>query len=221
METGVVEEGPTRQTRRPRRERTKTTNAPEQERIMYHGESADEQPPRTPGQKGREARDQDDNNASETEDTIHVAAMAPGTPRRDRTATNHRLEDQMVPTRNHAPGARMVERWSTTAAASTKSTTESANTAANLQIKVLTDLVTSLLRMMEEQKEAQANQVEVLTKKLTLQIDTLKAEVTEMRRWYRPSYPTFKHHEAQLRRTLRLPVRHRAVYQATYGPFLR
>ena len=188
---------------------------------MYHGESADEQPPRTPGQKGREARDQDDNNASETEDTIHVAAMAPGAPRRDRTATNHRLEDQMVPTRNHAPGARMVERWSTTAAASTKSTTESANTAANLQIKVLTDLVTSLLRMMEEQKEAQANQVEVLTKKLTLQIDTLKAEVTEMRRWYRPSYPTFKHHEAQLRRTPRLPVRHRAVYQATYGPFLR
>jgi hypothetical protein len=51
---------------------------------------------------------------------------------------------------------------------------------ANAQIKVLTDLVKSLLRAMEEQKEEHANQLETLTKTFTQQIEMLKAQVTEM-----------------------------------------
>jgi chromosome segregation ATPase len=54
--------------------------------------------------------------------------------------------------------------------------TEKSNTTANGQIEALTDLVTSLLRAMEEQKQAHANQIESLTQ----QIEALKVEVTEM-----------------------------------------
>jgi hypothetical protein len=41
--------------------------------------------------------------------------------------------------------------------------TKGKNTTINLQIKVLTNLVTSLLGAIEEQKEAQANQIKALT----------------------------------------------------------
>jgi len=51
---------------------------------------------------------------------------------------------------------------------------------ANAQVKVLTDLVKSLMRVMEEQKEEHANQLETLTKTLTQQIEMLKTQVTEM-----------------------------------------
>jgi hypothetical protein len=48
--------------------------------------------------------------------------------------------------------------------------TEKANASATMQIKVLTDLATSLLRAMEEQKREHANQIETLTRTFTQQI---------------------------------------------------
>jgi uncharacterized protein YicC (UPF0701 family) len=57
---------------------------------------------------------------------------------------------------------------------------EETNESANAQIKALTDLVKSLLRAMEEQKEDHGNQLETLMKIFTQQIETLKAQVTEM-----------------------------------------
>jgi hypothetical protein len=83
--------------------------------------------------------------------------MAPGAPRPNRTAMNPHLKNQMATT---APN---------------QVATEKANTTAHMQIKVLTDLVTSLLRAMEEQKQAQANQIETLTQ----QIDALRVEGTD------------------------------------------
>lgn len=44
---------------------------------------------------------------------------------------------------------------------------EKANVSVNAQIKVLTDLVKSLLKTMEERKEEHANQLETLTKTST------------------------------------------------------
>lgn len=58
------------------------------------------------------------------------------------------------------------------------------DTATDQQTKGLTELVTSLLRAMEDQKQSQANQAnlnETLTVSLTQQIEELKAEMTEMR----------------------------------------
>ena len=48
-----------------------------------------------------------------------------------------------------------------------------------MQIKVLTSLVMLLLGALEEQKEAQVNQIKVITEMFIEQIDALRAEVTE------------------------------------------
>ncbi|EIC06671.1 hypothetical protein OR221_3247, partial [Microbacterium laevaniformans OR221] len=48
-----------------------------------------------------------------------------------------------------------------------KTAYEMANASTNGQMKVLTDLVKSLVRAMEEQKEEHANQLETLTKTFT------------------------------------------------------
>jgi hypothetical protein len=57
MEMVVEEAGPTR---RSRRERTKTTKAVEQEKMMHHGRSTQTNPSGTPNQGVREAWDQDE-----------------------------------------------------------------------------------------------------------------------------------------------------------------
>ena len=44
---------------------------------------------------------------------------------------------------------------------------------------MLTNLIISLLGALEEQKEAQVNQVKVITEMFIEQIDALRAEVTE------------------------------------------
>jgi hypothetical protein len=45
---------------------------------------------------------------------------------------------------------------------------------------VLTNLVKSLLRTVEEQKEEHVTQIKTLTRTFTKQIEALKAEVTDM-----------------------------------------
>jgi hypothetical protein len=76
--------------------------------------------------------------------------------------------------------AKAGERPATMAATSNQLAYEKSNASANSQIKVLTDLVKSLLKAMEEQKEEHAHQLETLTKTFTQQIETLKAQVMEM-----------------------------------------
>jgi formamidopyrimidine-DNA glycosylase len=70
----------------------------------------------------------------------------------------------------------------------------------NTQIKVLTDLVKSLLEAMEGQtsaveelKKEHANQIEVLTRTFTQQIETLKAQVTEMTEKIETQHHTMVH----------------------------
>ena len=156
METVVEEAGPTRP---PRRDRTKSSKALELERTTHCGKSAGRHPAGTSSQRVRDGRDQDESNESETEDAIYVATTVPNAPQRNRTATNPRLQDQRASTRLNQVAA------------------EKGNVAVNLQIKVLTDLITSLLREVKEQKQLQANQTEILSQR----IDALRAENKEMR----------------------------------------
>src|SRR5205809_857863 len=76
-----------------------------------------------------------------------------------------------------APTAKMAEWLAAVATAPNQSRTDKANIAANVQIKILTDLIISLLRAIEEQKQTQINQIETLIQ----QIDVLRIEVMEIR----------------------------------------
>ena len=113
------------------------------------------------------------------EDTVHVTAVAPSAPRTKRIGKKPRPEDQFMPTRNRATAEKRAEQLEITTTTANQPTTEKTNTTTNLQIKVLTNLIMSLLGALEEQKEAQANQVKVITEMFTEQIDALRAEVTE------------------------------------------
>jgi len=88
-----------------------------------------------------------DNYESDTEDTVHVVAATPSIPRPKRTEKNLRPKDQIVLIRNRV----MAEKRATIA---NYLKTEEINTATNMQIRVLTNLVISLLGVIEEQKEA-------------------------------------------------------------------
>lgn len=78
------------------------------------------------------------------------------------------------------PSAKAKERLATEAAAQIQLITDDASAAAGMQIKTLIDLITSLLKAMEEQQQAHAKQIEeqklTLTKIFTQEVDTLKAE---------------------------------------------
>jgi DNA anti-recombination protein RmuC len=106
-----------------------------------------------------------------------------------------------VATKVRAIAAKTGER-ACTAAPLNQWTTEKATISTGVQIKVLTDLVRSLLKAMEEQKQTHQNQIEALTKThqnqieaitkthqnqieaitktVTQQIDTLKGEMAAM-----------------------------------------
>jgi hypothetical protein len=86
--------GPTRQSRR---ERTKTTKALEQEKVML-------------------LADEDESNDSGPEKTIHVATTAPGAPRPTRTAITPQPKGQAALPRLRTSAAKVAERL---AAAST------------------------------------------------------------------------------------------------------
>jgi len=117
--------------------------------------------------------------SNDIEDTIEVIE-APTAPQSKRPEVNSHLKECIIATKVKALTAKAGERPATMAATLNHSTHEKAMSAANAQVKVLTDLVKSLLRAMEEQKEEHANQLETLTKTFTQQIETLKAQVTEM-----------------------------------------
>lgn len=117
--------------------------------------------------------------SSDVEDTIEVIE-APAAPQAKRSEVSSHLKERIVATKVKALTAKAGERPATMAATLNHSTHEKAMSTANAQVKVLTDLVKSLLRVMEEQKEEHANQLETLTKTFTEQIEMLKAQVTEM-----------------------------------------
>jgi hypothetical protein len=117
--------------------------------------------------------------SSDVEDTIEVIE-APAAPQAKRPEVSSHLKERIVATKVKALTAKAGERPATIAATLNHSTHEKAMSTANAQIKVLTDLVKSLLRAMEEQKEEHAYQLETLTKTFTQQIEMLKAQVTEM-----------------------------------------
>ena len=160
--------GPTRQSRR---ERAKTTKALEQERVML-------------------LADEDESNDSGPEKTIHVAT-APGAPRPTRTAITPQPKDQAAPTRTRTSAAKVAERLAAATTTTNRSVIGKTSTTANGQSKALTELITSLLSAIEEQKQEQmeamaeqkrahANQIETLSELFTKQIETLKAEVAEL-----------------------------------------
>jgi hypothetical protein len=93
---------------------------------------------------------------------------------------NSHPKEQIIATKVKALVAKAGERPATVAVTPNQPVHEKANTSANTQIKVLTDLVKSLLRTVEEQKEEHVTQIKTLTRTFTEQIEALKAEVTDM-----------------------------------------
>jgi hypothetical protein len=96
-------------------------------------------------------------------------------------------KERVVATKVRALAAKAGERTASMAATLNHSTHEKAASTANTQIKILTDLVKSLLEAtegqtsaMEELKREHAKQIEVLTRTFTQQIETLQGQVAEM-----------------------------------------
>lgn len=118
--------------------------------------------------------------SSDVEDTIEVIETVPAAPQSKRTEINAHLKERIVATKVKALAAKTGERPATVAATPNQLVHENANTVANTQIKVLTDLVKSLLRTVEEQKEEHVTHIKTLTRTFTEQIEALKAEVTDM-----------------------------------------
>jgi hypothetical protein len=125
----------------------------------------------------------------EKEDTIEVIETASMESQPKQVKISAHLKEHIVATKVKALTAKAAEGNATTKMTSNKTVQEkaSANANVNAQIKLLADLVVSLLRKMEDPKEEQANQLETLTKTstqqiemLTGQIETLQAQVTEM-----------------------------------------
>jgi hypothetical protein len=117
---------------------------------------------------------------SDVEDTIEVIETAPAAPQSKRMEINAHLKECIVATKVKALAAKTGKRPITVAATPNHPVQEKANTVANTQIKALTDLVKSLLRTVEEQKEEHVTQIKILTRTFTKQIEALKAEVTDM-----------------------------------------
>ncbi len=117
--------------------------------------------------------------SSDVEDTVEVIE-APAAPQAKRLEASSHLKERIVATKVKALTAKAGERSAAMTATPNHPAHEKAVPSANTQIKALTDLVKSLLRTMEEQKEEHTNQLEALTKTFTQQIDMLKAQVTEM-----------------------------------------
>jgi hypothetical protein len=125
--------------------------------------------------------------SSDTEDIIEVIDSVPAVPQTKRTEVNAHLRDRIVATKVRALAAK-AER---PAAAATTHSSQEKGTNTSVQIKTLTDLVKSLVKAMEDQKQSHQNQIEALTemhqtqietitKTVTQQIDTLKGEMAVM-----------------------------------------
>lgn len=131
-------------------------------------------------------------------DTIEVTEEGPAAPLSKRVEVSSHLKDRIVATKIRALAAK-AER---PVAATTNPSSQEKGGNTNAQIKTLTDLVKSLMKAMEDQKQTHQNQIvaltkthqnqiealtktyqnqiEALTKTITQQIDSLKGEVTEM-----------------------------------------
>ncbi|OAF56128.1 hypothetical protein VC83_07550 [Pseudogymnoascus destructans] len=117
--------------------------------------------------------------SSNSEDTIEVIETASAVLQSKRLEISSHFKERIVATKVKALAAKSGECPSTTAAAPNQWGHEKA-ISATAQLKMLTQLVTLLLKAMEEQKQEHAAQMQTLTKTFTQQIDALKAEVTEM-----------------------------------------
>ena len=118
--------------------------------------------------------------SSDTEDMIEVIEEAPAAPQAKRTGISSHPKERIVATKVKALAAKAGERPAAVAATPNQPVHEMSNISTNTQIKVLTDLVKSLLRTIEEQKEEHVTQIKSLTRTFTEQIEALKAEVTDM-----------------------------------------
>lgn len=96
--------------------------------------------------------------------------VASSAPQSNRTTISTHLKREIAAAKSHAPTAKTTERPAKSTGDPSQLATEKANASATMQIKVLTDLATSLLRAMEEQKRERANQIETLTRTFTQQI---------------------------------------------------
>jgi hypothetical protein len=131
-------------------------------------EQEERRPRGNPGESDSgEADSQVDNDESDTEEDSPTAATAPGAPRPNRTTMNPDNRNQIAPKMN----------LTLTAKAGERPTNGKANTASNAQNLPLVDLVTSLVKTIEEQKETHTDQMKALTRTFTEQINTLRAEI--------------------------------------------
>ena len=92
--------------------------------------------------------------SSDTEDVIEVIDSVPAAPQTKRTEVNDHLRNRMVAAKVRALAAK-AER---PAAAATTHSSQEKGTNTSVQIKTLTDLVKSLVRAMEDQKQAHQDQ---------------------------------------------------------------
>jgi hypothetical protein len=90
---------------------------------------------------------------SNTEDTIKVINVATVAPQSKRAETSSHSKERVVAAKVKALTAKAGERPATIVATPNQLTHNKANTSGNTQIKVLTNLVKSLLRAIEEQKK--------------------------------------------------------------------
>jgi hypothetical protein len=93
----------------------------------------------------------------------------PAAPQTKRTEINAHLRDRIVATKVRAMAAK-AER---PAAATTTHSSQEKSTNTSVQIRILTDLVKSLAKAIEDQKQTHQNQTEALIKKHESQIETL------------------------------------------------
>ena len=87
---------------------------------------------------------------SDIEDTVHIAAVAPSTPRTKHMGKKPHPKDQFMPTRNRVTAKKKTEQPKIITTTVNQPTTKKINIIINLQIKLLTNLVISLLGALEE-----------------------------------------------------------------------
>ena len=125
--------------------------------------------------------------SSEAEDIIEVIDSVPAAPLTRHIEVNGYLRDRIVATKVCALAAK-TER---PAAAVTTHSSQEKGTNTSAQIKTLTDLVKSVVKAIEDQRQIHQNSIEALTKihenqietiakTVTQQIDTLKEEMARM-----------------------------------------
>jgi hypothetical protein len=131
--------------------------------------------------------------SSDTEDAIEVMDTSPAAPQAKHTEISTHLRDRIATTKVRALAARADR-----SAATTSNYAPQEKGSTNAQIKALTNLIKTLIKGMEDQKQTHRTQMEALmgmhenqigttTKVVTQQIDTiteqidsLKAEVTDI-----------------------------------------